>query len=299
MPAGIFHPGLYLYDQATVYQRLHEKNVSWRIYYGDVPQSLLMTKQLDFPANYRKMDRFAADAQGSAADFPAYVFVEPCYFGSGQNDQHPPTDVMHGEVLLADIYNALRGNEALWASTLLIVLYDEHGGFFDHVAPPPTIAPDGNTKNFAFDQLGIRVPAILISPWVNADVFSGSLDHTSVLRYLTAKWGLGPLGERVARANSFAGAVGRASARSDCPVSIERPPARPNDLDAPLNAHQVALAGFTQHLEVNHTKPGDGVIAAHSRAMASDFQTQSRAVSERVEQFFAAKTRTLVSGAES
>jgi phospholipase C len=129
MPSGFFDPAIHLYDQPTVFQRLNEKNISWRIYYGDVPQSLLMIEQLKFPTHYRRMEDFAGDVQGSASAFPQYVFIEPSYFGANQNDQHPPTDVKHGEALIAQVYNSLRANEALWATTLLIVTYDEHGGF--------------------------------------------------------------------------------------------------------------------------------------------------------------------------
>lgn len=300
MPSGFFHPALHLYDQPTVYQRLSEKNISWRIYYGDVPQSLLMIEQLKYPTNYRRMERFAADVRGPASDFPPYVFIEPCYFGASQNDQHPPTDVALGEALIAQVYNEIRANEELWASTLFVLLYDEHGGFYDHVAPPPTIAPDNNTKQFGFDQLGIRVPALLISPWVNPGVLSTKLEHTSLLKYATDKWELGSLGARVPQSTSFATAFStRNAARTDCPrsVSTSRDGAA-NDTNAELNAHQVALAGFTHHLEANYTQPPDAVVADHSRAMAADFQAQSQTVSERVEQFFA-KSVAAVSAART
>jgi len=290
MPEGFFHAGLHLYDQATVYQRLSERGVAWRIYYGDVPQSLVMTEQLKYPDNYRKMDRFAADAAGPAVAFPAYTFIEPCYFGAGQNDQHPPTDVMHGEALIATVYNQLRANEELWQLTLFVVLYDEHGGFYDHVPPPGTIAPDANTTKFAFDKLGVRVPAILISPWLDKGVLSTEFDHTSLLKYATDKWGLGALGNRTAAANSFAGAFTRAAGRTDCPVALTIPTEAPIDPNTALNQHQVALAGFTHNLEVNYTKPSVEVLAAHSTAMAGDYAAQSQAVSERAEQFLGGAT---------
>lgn len=287
MPSGFFDPAIHLYNQPTVFQRLSEKNISWRIYYGDVPQSLLMIEQLKFSTHYRRMEDFTSDVQGPAIAFPQYVFIEPSYFGANQNDQHPPTDVKHGEALIAQVYNSLRANAALWANTLLIVTYDEHGGFYDHVAPPETVAPDGNTKVFAFDKMGARVPTILISPWVDAGVYAETLEHTSLLKYLTDKWGLGALGARVPQSNSFANAMtARTTARLDCPQSITAPTAPPNDLSVALNAHQVALAGFTHDLEVNHTQAGDAVVAAHSRAMGADFVARSKAVVERIEQFF-------------
>jgi phospholipase C len=242
------------------------------------------------------MDQFAEDAQ-SAEAFPAYVFIEPSYFGAGQNDEHPPTDVMHGEGLLANVYNALRGNEALWQSTLLVMLYDEHGGFYDHVPPPDTIAPDENTKTFAFSKLGVRVPAVLISPWLDAGVLGTTFDHTSLLRYASDKWGLGGLGARTAQANSFSTAFTRSAARSDCPGPQAVPAATVLDANPELNAHQVALAGFTHHLEVNHTKPGAATIAAHAEAMAGGYAAQSRAVAERADQFLAQAAGATTAGA--
>src|SRR5205809_2504371 len=133
MPNGFFHPGIHLYDQPTVYQRLSEKGISWKIYFGDVPQSLVLIHQLMHPKGYHHHDRFFEDAAGPEAGFPQYSFIEPYYFGAKQSDQHPPTDVRHGEALIASVYNAIRSNDQLWNSTLFVLLYDEHGGFYDHV----------------------------------------------------------------------------------------------------------------------------------------------------------------------
>ena len=91
------------------------------------------------------------------------------------SDQHPDHDVQQGEVFIATVYNAIRQNPDLWQSTALLIVYDEHGGTYDHV-PPPACTPDGFSATpdqtgvpgltFLFDRLGVRVPAILISPWV-------------------------------------------------------------------------------------------------------------------------------------
>ena len=137
MPEGVFNPGVHLYDQRTLYDELADAHVDWRIYYGDFPQSLLMPHQLDKLDNYRKFDRWAADVQ--AGDLPAYVFIEPYYFGTEENDQHPPQDIMRGDAMVAEVFNALLANRPLFEQTLLVVLYDEHGGFYDHVPPPSTI----------------------------------------------------------------------------------------------------------------------------------------------------------------
>lgn len=195
---------MYLYDQDTVYDRLDKAGRKWRIYHQGVPQSIVMQHMWAefgislFTDNYDSMDGFYDDAKGDEAKFPEYVFIEPSYFGQTENDQHPPTGVTPGDQLIANVYNAIRANEALWKSTLLIVTYDEHGGFFDHVPPPPTVAPDGNTKEYDFKQLGVRVPTILVSPWVERGVCKTQFDHTSVLRYACDKWGMAPLSNRAA-----------------------------------------------------------------------------------------------------
>ncbi len=286
MPNGFFHPAIHCYDQPTVYQRLSERGKSWKIYFGDIPQSLTMLEQLKHKGNYHHLETFFSDASGSAPAFPEYAFIEPYYFGAKQCDQHPPTDVRHGEVLLARIYNSLRANEELWRSTLLVVVYDEHGGFYDHVAPPSTVPPDRHTKTFGFDRLGVRVPALLISPWVDPGVFSTELDHTSLLKYVTDKWGLGPLGNRTAQAKSFSETLSlRTTPPADCPAVLSIPTADPNPINVQLNSHQAALAGFSHHLEVNQANADDATIAQHSRQMAGSYYDQSQAVANRIQNF--------------
>ena len=84
--------------------------------------------------------------------FPEVSLIEPKYFGEDQNDDHPPHNVMKAQKLIADVYNALRSNEKLFMSTLLIIYYDEHGGFYDHVAPPNAVAPDDFKDQFLFKR---------------------------------------------------------------------------------------------------------------------------------------------------
>jgi Phospholipase C len=157
-PGGLFSSKLHMYDQRTLYDELTEAGVPWRIYFGDVPQTLVLSHQWSHLDHYRRFGRWHADI--ARGDLPAYTFIEPSYFGPEQNDQHPPHDIMRGDALIADVYNTLLKNPALFAKTLLIVLYDEHGGFFDHVIPPATVPPDDHTEHFGFDLLGFRVPAV-------------------------------------------------------------------------------------------------------------------------------------------
>ena len=250
MPNGVFQPNLHVYDQATVYQRLSERNIDWAIYYGDFPQSLVMTEQWGHPDRYHRMDRFFAAANGPADSFPQYAFIEPTYFGAEQNDQHPPSDAFAGEALIASVYNALFQNGELWQKTLFVVLYDEHGGFYDHVNPPAAVPPDDHTAEFAFNQYGVRVPAVLISPWIDRQVIHDEFDHTSLLKYVTEKWDLGPLGLRVAAAESFGRYLTqRQTVRLDAPGALPIPAAAPNPPAAALNANQNSLVGFSRFLE--------------------------------------------------
>jgi phospholipase C len=139
-------PRLFLrYDQDTVYDRLNERGVPRLVYYHDVPRSLVLTHQWAANArHYHRMSVFITDAAGPEQDFPAYSFIEPCYYWPVQNDDHPPHSTL--KALLGEVYNALRRNEPLWQSTLLAVLDDEHGGFYDHVPLPGTAVPDAHAE---------------------------------------------------------------------------------------------------------------------------------------------------------
>jgi phospholipase C len=290
MPSGIFDANWHCYDQTTLYDRLCEQNISWKIYHDGEAQTLVMTHQLLHFEHYHEMDKFFDDTDlyDDPASFPQFSFIEPCYSGKGQNDQHPPTDIMRGELLLAKVYNALRANEALWKSTLLVVVYDEHGGFYDHVPPPSTVAPDDFIDEFNFDSLGVRVPAILVSPWVNPGVDHTVYDHTSLLKYLTDKWGLGPLGNRTAVANSFGPQlVMRTSARTDTPPQFTDALLGPLELPNPLvNENQKALVSFSQVLEKKMSDVEDfAVIGSRSLRMLNGPQAQFAVAKDRYERY--------------
>lgn len=298
MPNGILDANLHWYDQITLYDRLNERAKPWTIYYGDIPQSLMLVNQLEphNACNYKKMIQFYQDvAQHPKKPFPAYCFIEPSYYEPGANDDHPTHDVAAGDRLIANVYNALRANETLWSSCLLIVLYDEHGGFFDHVVPPATIAPDHHVEEYAFNQLGLRVPAILVSPFVaRKSVIKTVFDHTSLLKFLTDKWALGPLGARTRQANSFAAAL-QPIARSDCPKELplsgpeqgvsDPPPGRPI-----LSAHQSALFAMTQLLESLTDVAAESLRGRIAR-MIVGFDGAVDVGVERVEEFLS-QTRT-------
>lgn len=291
MPHPPFDWNLHRYDQDTLYDRLDERGIGWRIYYGDVPQSLVMSHQRRWKRrrHYRRFSRFEEDAAGPPEAFPAYTFIEPNYFFN-QNDQHPPSDVHRGEVLVARVYNALRANERLWASTLLVLVYDEHGGFYDHVYPGPAVPPDEDIHEYTFDQYGARVPALLISPWLAAGVCKTELDHTSILRYLSDKWALGPLGARTLHANSF-GDQFLDQPRTDTPRRLGEPDiptsraklAMPRR-EPPLNDLQRALLALTEVLDAETPQPVSAK-AARTRRTLDGPEAQAQVAAERVERF--------------
>jgi phospholipase C len=255
--------GWFQQTQATIFDRLSERNISWKIYFHDIPQSICLTQQREpeNSARYFPIEQFFDDVAGPEGAFPAFAFIEPNYNGVGENDDHPPHDVMKAQKLLADVYNAIRAQQDLWTSTLLVVLYDEHGGFYDHVEPPDAIPPSPPEADweYEFNRLGMRVPALLVSPWVKRGFDPTSFDHTSLLKYLIEKWDLGPLGDRAASAmtSSIKPLIVPGQAQKDTVEKIEltpdqlRPP-KP-DLEelavAYISAHHKALARLGRRLQ--------------------------------------------------
>jgi phospholipase C len=131
----------------------------------------------------------------SDTTFPELILVEPSYqdsphLGSDQpNDNHPPLAVGFGEEFLRRTYEAVTCNPERWGNTLMIVYYDEHGGFYDHEPPPKIGYQVSGGSRTQFESLGVRIPAILISPWVEKNSVSSLLfDHTSVLQLLAEKF---------------------------------------------------------------------------------------------------------------
>jgi phospholipase C len=273
--------GWFQQEQSTIFDRLSEKGISWKIYFHDIPQSICLVHQRtpDRVARYVPVEQFYDDARGSEADFPAFCFIEPDYNGVTENDDHPPHDVMKAQKLLADVYNALRANSELWASTLLVVLYDEHGGFYDHVEPPAATPPDEHHEEYTFDRLGIRVPAVLISPWVDQGFDATVFDHTSLLKYLIEKWDLGPLGNRTAQASSIGKLVRRDTPRTSTIEHIEltadqlRPPNPDLEAEAAkyISNHHKALALIGRRLQLELLKESPLTFAWFTYGLESLF----------------------------
>jgi phospholipase C len=174
----------YVLDTAilSIYERMIQASHTAKIYYYDQQSSTMEIVNLlkNQPQIFGSYQQFIADCASN--QLPEYSFIEPCYNdhpgpGGGQilaSDQHPDHNIQEGERFIANTYNAIRTNPALWNSTLLLIVYDEHGGIYDHVLPP-ACTPDGyfakpadtgTGETFNFDRLGVRVPAIAVSPYI-------------------------------------------------------------------------------------------------------------------------------------
>ena len=184
------------------------------------------------------------DLAVASDSLPQLSWIEPNHRSGEINNQHPAQDVRLGDNFIGRIYTTLRQSPAVFAKTLFIVYYDEHGGFYDHVAPPLTQAPDGSSadeidpatdKPFDFCRLGPRVPALLISPWIkpgkvtNASGQAPIYDHTSLLAFVCDLFGKKrqKLGKRVEAAQHFGSAdIWLSQARKDLPEVAPSPATR-------------------------------------------------------------------------
>jgi phospholipase C len=218
---------------------LNENNVTWRNYFQDVPDMLYLRSPRK-PQNMRNMrpwDEFLSDA--AEGTLPTYSWLSPQFYPTGDSqakDQHPDHDVVEGERLLASVYEALRKSPK-WGKTALLVTYDEHGGFYDHVSPPMHNIPNPDGKNasddashFNFTREGIRIPAILISPLVPKNTVvkaapSAVYEHTSIWNTFTRLFGMmgEPITKRYQWAAPYDHVLSLSEPRTDCPMTIPVP----------------------------------------------------------------------------
>ncbi len=194
-------------DQQLAYDWLNQRKVRWRVYHqGFFPFFSMMPRwypQMVLSDQFRRFDRLQVDVELEPdATFPNVIFVEPKYTDSPHvgegTDDHSPSSVLGGQAFLLNIYKALISNPVRWRKTVMILTYDEHGGFFDHVQPLPIVTKDPKGKYPDFKSSGVRVPGIVISPLVSpARICSEPLDHTSILRFIGQKFGGGAYGPGV------------------------------------------------------------------------------------------------------
>ncbi len=189
----------------TIWDRLDAHGVDWGIYYQSAASWLIVPGSYTAArsARQRPMARFLKDAK--AGRLPAFSFLDPDYDTASQEN---PQDVQVGERLIAQVVEALMASPA-WRSTALFITYDEHGGYYDHVPPPPAIRPDDIAPMTApgdapggYDRYGFRVPLIVVSPWARAAYASRvTQDLTSITAFIERKWNLPAMTFRDANAD--------------------------------------------------------------------------------------------------
>ncbi|MEO6921265.1 MAG: alkaline phosphatase family protein [Collimonas sp.] len=277
------------WDVPTVYNVLQSLDVSWSIYSDTlVTPSLTRTMfpKLWDPLLNEHFSRFTEFVDACATDaLPAYSFIEPSFLLE-PNDQHPPHDLQAGEAFLHAIWTAVSTSPG-WNKTLLVITYDEHGACYDHVLPPvnatpPDAASDPGDGGFGFDRFGVRVPAVLISPYIAAGTVFRSdtdvpYDHTSILATLR-DWIDIPSSamlpsKRIAAAPTLAQVLTLATPRSDLPAI----PAPATDwvqpaMSEPLNDLQKSLvSGSARRFGLDPKATLEGV---QTRQHAVDFFKQ-------------------------
>jgi phospholipase C len=191
----------------TIFDKLDAAGLSWLDYYTSLPTTLLYPKvYLDNRAKVVPIAQFFTDA--ASGSLPNFCFAEPNY---GNQSEENPQNIAAGEQFAAQVVSAVMSGPG-WAKTLLIWNYDEHGGYHDHVTPPPAIAPDhippavppGQSAYNRFAQYGFRVPCVVVSPWARRNYVSHQIfDHSSVCALVESKWNLPAMTYRDANANAM------------------------------------------------------------------------------------------------
>jgi phospholipase C len=182
-----------------IMQALDRAGVSWHVYYTTVPfvwgaysSWALRPEQRSRMSN---VSSFYDDlASGNVA---SVVWIDPSWTTSGTTttDEHPPADPQFGQAWVRDVIQHVM-DSPIWNDTAIILTYDEHGGFYDHVPPPAACPPDGFAPTLGahdfdaqYDRLGFRVPLIVVSPYARPHYVSNHVtDHASILRLLEARF---------------------------------------------------------------------------------------------------------------
>jgi phospholipase C len=190
----------------NLFTSLNDASVAWKVYSQQLPTPALLAGT--FSSNLSKftnLDEFFADAD--AGTLPSFSMVEGSVTGGDRTDEDPPTDVQLGQAFVERVVRALMASPQ-WPSTALIFTYDEAGGFYDHVPPPPACVPDDIAPQIpdggfvaGYDRYGVRVPLMIISPYAKRGFVSHHVtDHTSLLRLIEARFSLPALTKRDANA---------------------------------------------------------------------------------------------------
>jgi phospholipase C len=288
------------FPQKTIFDSLEENGLSFGIYYQNIPATLFL-KTLRKLKHVVKFHNYALTFKLHAklGRLPNYVVIEQRYFDCElfpANDDHPSHDVARGQRFVKEVYETLRASPQ-WNETALLITYDEHGGFYDHVPTPVSGVPnpDGiigpDPFYFKFERLGVRVPTILISPWIDQGIVihepngptpTSQYEHSSIPATVKKLFNLNSnfLTKRDAWAGSFEGLFSmRSTPRTDCPeklpeVTKSLRPHGPKE-DVSLSEFQVELIQLASQLIGDHvlnTYPdiGRGMTVGEANRYAED-----------------------------
>jgi phospholipase C len=230
------------YNGTSIYDFFDKHGITWNAYYEDISDLLYMRSPRNLETlleRFRDFDAFLSDAK--TGNLPKFSFISPRFYpdwGKAPRDQHPDHDVVEGERVIADVYAALRSSPN-WNNTALLLTYDEHGGFADHVSPmwdvpdPLPLNNSWNSRPFNFTRNGMRVCTVLVSPWVQKGLVvheanapnGGGYEHTSIFNTLRNIWGFPnePLSARQAWAAPYDHLLNLTAPRTDCPETLPIP----------------------------------------------------------------------------
>lgn len=264
---GYLYDEVHSYSAKSIFKHLNDNGHTWGLFGNNgTPLTLAFCQDIaDLPKS-------KGNQTGSFEDFkttlnnktlPEYTFLEPVW-GTQGNSQHPNYNVAAGEAYLQEIYEAVKSSE-YWEDTLLIVTYDEHGGCYDHVTPPENaVSPPAKSAAFGFDftRFGVRVPAVLISPYIEAGtVFrpSGStpLDHTSILATLENYFDMPPLTDRDKAAPDVMEVLTRSAPRTDDPLKGIKAPTADSSVTIQPHASQVQQMHAASLADKHHRATGE------------------------------------------
>jgi phospholipase C len=275
-----------IYSLPSFVRHLEAKRVSWRWYCHDVA-TLRVTDEkyrvgsFSHFAYFDKRSVFARKSfldDAASGNLAAVSWIDPNFVDvsfvghSGSNDDHPPSDLLAGQELVLKLYNAVI-NSPKWEKTLLVIVYDEHGGFYDHV---PTLPAEDDNPNFR--SYGARVPAFIVSPWAERGKVSSTIfDHTSIIKSILLRFcqkadgAIPDMGARVSNANHLGSLLTLPAARQAPPIaSYQHAIEIISEWRSQTFKNRISAQAFgaaPQPPELNELQ--EGVLAAKKRLRAS------------------------------
>ncbi|XP_047162435.1 non-specific phospholipase C2 [Vigna umbellata] len=276
------------YPQQTIFDSVYDAGLDFGIYYQNIPATLFYRnlRKLKYVLKFHSYD-LSFKLHAKEGKLPSYTVVEQRYMDTKllpANDDHPSHDVYQGQMFVKEVYETLRASPQ-WNQTLFLITYDEHGGFYDHVPTPArgVPSPDGivgpEPFNFTFNRLGVRVPTIAISPWIQKGTVvhgpngsptpTSEYEHSSISATVKKLFNLPSfLTNRDAWAGTFEGIVQtRTEPRTNCPEKLPTPvkirEGGPNE-DAQMSEFQQELIQLAAVLK------GDNILTSFPGKIGKD-----------------------------